>query len=172
MATFEIEKRKSQYATLDNAGVTYSAAGDYSVTDERFEWGPPAGEVWHLERMIVLIADAGNADAGEYGNLGAALTNGINVEFLTSTSTVVQTLNGLKPIKTNGDWAGLCYDERNLGLGGAGDDAYTVRWTFSRGLGGKGIRLYGDDSDRLSIHLQDNFSGLSDHTFFIDGFKV
>lgn len=172
MSTIEVSKRKSDYATLDGAGVTYEANGDYSITPAVFEWGPPTGEIWHAERLIVLIRDAGNADASEYGNLGAALTTGIVVQFRSGVSTVEQTLNGLKPIKTNSDWAGLCYDTRNLGLGGAGDDAYSAMWTFSRDLGGSGIRLNGDDDERITILLSDNLSGLSSHTFFVGGYKV
>ncbi len=105
--------------------------------------------------------------AEEYGNLGAALTNGITVRLQDSGGTVLDLTDGL-PVKTNAGWGQLCYDV-DLKSWGAGNELLLVRWTFERA--GQPLRLEGEDSGRLEVVLNDDFTGLLAHTFQVQGYQ-
>jgi hypothetical protein len=156
----------SDFASQDGSGVTFAANGDYSGAGQLFRFGPPAGENWQVERLIVLIED-GNMPPDEYGELGA-LTNGIQV-IVTGDSRATNVISGSLPIKTNTHWSRRCFDGAPIQGFAAGNSVFRVRWTFERA--GQDIRLVGDENDHLDVRLDDNFSGLVDHTFFFDGYK-
>ena len=158
--------RISGFFTDSGAGI--QATGDYSVTPETFSLGPPAGESWIVERLIVYIGDGGSFSANEYGDIAGGLTNGYLVKVVDSGGDVL-TLNDGLPFTTNGRLGSVCYDVNNVGSGAAGADAITVRWTFSRA--GAPLRLIGDNGEAISITFSDNLSLLTEHTFFIDGYK-
>ena len=52
--------------------------GDYSSSSTDFWVEPPAGEVWHIMRLMVKIQDSGNFRPEWYG-ASSALTNGIRI---------------------------------------------------------------------------------------------
>jgi hypothetical protein len=88
------------------------------------------------------------------------------VETKGGTTTIDDLTEGF-PIKSNGDWAGLCYDAdvKSWRTGGAGDEFLVVRYTFTR-MGGP-ITLASDD--QLAIDFSDDFTGLIKHTFMFQG---
>lgn len=163
-----VPDRISDFLSNEVGGGT-NANGDYSATPATFSYGPPAGENWIIERMIIYISDSGQFSASEYGNMGSALTNGFDVDVVDSGSTIIKTMNGSRGFTTNGDLGACCYDVNNIGSGTGGDDAILVRWTFSRA--GAPVRLLGASGWKIRVLLSDDFSGLAVHTFFIDGYK-
>ena len=149
--------------TAGNGTGTKDAIGDYS-SGQKFWIGPPAGKCYVLHRCIVQIRDTANPSADGYGNL-AALTNGIEPS-VTINGTKTDLSDGLT-VKTNATWGRVCFDVK-LDAFGSGNDFISVRWTFSKS--GQPFILYGDDSDRFDMLLQDNLTGLVGHTFQVQGY--
>ena len=151
---------------FDGTG-TKVANGDYSGAVESFGIQPAATDVFLVERLIVCVEDTTSMQAQEYGNLGAALTNGV-VVYKTVNGTLDQDLTDGIPIKTNAAWGALCYDA-DVKSWGAGDEMLLVRWTF--GKAGLPLYLNGYDLEALEVRLNDNLTGLINHTFMAQGVK-
>jgi len=161
-----------KFLTMDNDGTTRNANGDYSATglgEKYFSIQPPAGQIYRITRMIVLVRDGkSNFRPDHYGEL-AELTNGIQVKTLAGDpQAVALDLTDTLPVKTNGNWGKFCYDS-SIYLGEGTDDTYlAVRWTFA--ASGYPIRLVGDNNEALGVFLNDDLSGLVEHYFQVQGF--
>jgi hypothetical protein len=153
----------SQYmdTTGDGTG-TYEANGDYSGAAEEFLY--VAARPVEIHRMVVTIEDTVGMQAEEYGNLGAALTNGVVVEIRDENDNVLVVLTGQDPVHTNAEWGSHCYDV-DLKTWGSGDELLLVRWTFEK----KGEPVQLDTGQKLVVRLNDNFTGLLQHRFFAQG---
>lgn len=152
----------SRYLDTNGDGTgTKNANGNYSVTPEQFYIDGPCT----LTRMIVMIEDTAGMQAEEYGNLGVALTNGVTITIDRSglDNNAVNLTDGL-PIKTNAEWGRLCYDV-DVKSWGAGDEVFLARWTFANA---EPIKL--GDGDRLEVTLNDDFTGLIEHYFKVQGY--
>jgi hypothetical protein len=144
-----------------------NAIGDYSLAEEVFFMTPPTEYSYFIKTMTVQVQDSPNMRAEYYGDLGAALTNGIVVR-LSSNGNVTQTLSDNLKIKKNADWAAHCSNTQLL-TWGAGDEMLIAEWDFERN--GIPIHLNGASNDKLEIVMNDDFSGLVKHHFFCQGFK-
>jgi hypothetical protein len=156
------------FMTEAAGGTLYLGTGNYSSPVD-FAYQTGTGEISVIHRLIVSIGDSTTIKTDCYGG-GSALSNGITVKVEKEDGTTVVDLNdgNLVPIKTTADWAKLCYDLNIFDTGaGQNTDYALIRWTFSRA--GMPIILY--DRDKLVITLNDNFTGLTDHTFKIQGYK-
>jgi hypothetical protein len=144
-------------------GSTVRAIGDYSGAVERFIWTPLASRIAHIARMLVTIEDTGAFDAAKYGN-NIVLTNGIHVRVnnVADDSQVHNLTAGA--VVNNSDWGARAFDSQ-VNSWGVGNEILAVRWTFSRA----GSPLVLDDSMYLSVELHDNFTGLVNHRFLIQG---
>ena len=149
---------------FDGTG-TKNATGNYSSAMESFGIQPGSKEIMLVHRMIVLIEDTAVIQAEEYGNLGAALTNGV-VVYKTIAGEVDQDLTDGIPIKTNSQWGSLCFDTE-VKAWGAGNQVVLVRWTFSRA--GEPLYLNGYKSEAIEVRLNDDLQGLINHTFMAQG---
>lgn len=157
-----------RYADTNGDGTgTKNAIGNYSVTPQRFNLTPPAGEVFRVERMLISVSDSGTFDADKYGN-GIALTNGVTVEKRDANGQIIDYCDGV-PVVNNTGWAQLCYD-KTIHSEGVGAEIMTIRWTFSKG--GAPVTLIGDQGEFLSILLNDDFTGLISHYFFLHGRRL
>lgn len=152
----------------DGTGTT-NANGDYSGTgnEDQFYIAPASGESFWIERMIVSVEDTSGFTAQEYGNLGAALTDGIEVQVRTGADTVKIDLTDGVPIETNAHWGRMCYDV-DVKSWGAGNELLVCRWTFTRT--GGALILNGGNSERLTVVLSDSFTGLISHYFLVQGY--
>lgn len=159
------EDRLSRFLdTVGNGTGTTSAIGDYS-TPTSFFITPPTGEIYVLERFLVQIRDALALSADDYGNL-TALTNGIVVKVTDASGDVVELTDGM-PIKSNADWAMHCYDSDPDNYGN-GDNFIHVRWTFSKA----GYPISLTEGQSLVALMQDNLTGLVQHTFKVEGYRI
>ena len=157
----------SRFADTNGDGTgTFEAIGNYSGGATDFWIEPPAGEYWHIFRLIVELRDTGSFRAEYYG-AGAALTNGIKI--IHEVSAVENDLTAQSSIKNNAQWASYCYDINNINFG-AGDDFMVARWTFANA--GTALELFGDTDDKIIVRLNDDFTGLNAHRFLIQGFKI
>ena len=154
--------------TAGDGSGTKQAIGDYSGAVTPFFVAPPAGKIFRVHRMIIHIRDANNWRAERYGNLAAALTNGIAVWRRSTVHPDIELTDGI-PIKTNADWARMCYDAETTTYG-AGDDYLRVRWSFDKA--GRHIELNGTAGDQASIELNDDMTGLVEQTFMLQGYEL
>lgn len=156
----------SRYADTNGDGSgTKNANGDYSGTADIFYIQPPAGTVFRAHRMLVSLEDTSAMTAEEYGNLGAALTNGIQARVQNDSGTIADLTDGV-PVKTNAHWARVCYDA-DVKTWSNGDELLAARWTFAKS--GAAIVLDGTLNQRLEILLNDDFRGLISQYFLIQG---
>jgi len=152
--------------TGDGLG-TVEATGNYSVTPEEFYVQPPAGEVWVVNNLIFYIRDTGFMQAGEYGNTGSALTNGISIRHIDDSGTLADITNG-EPLLVNTDLDAICAEFRKTDYAGIAEAIVGII-DFDRD--GSPVRLVGDDNGRLVVALNDNFTGLDGHRFRAGGFR-
>lgn len=158
------------YRFLDTVGDgsgNKDASVDGSSTAVRFKYVPEKGERAVINRMIIHYGDTANWSADEFGNLGAALTNGLLIQVLNQNTdnVVVDLLDGI-PVKTNSHWSRVCYDVE-LDSFGSGLDFLKARWTFSKS--GRPVAL--SDENYASVTVQDNLTGLDELTFMLQGYR-
>lgn len=145
------------------------ATGNYStytgVADTEFKFSPAVGELARIERMLVMIRDTGTLDTDFYG-VDIVLTGGIQVGIKDTNGTLLDLLDG-QVIMTNLHWGRQCFDAVRRSWG-SGDEFVAVRWSFFKS--GFPLRIKGDEGEYFAITLNDNLSGLVDHTFLLQGF--
>lgn len=147
----------------DGSGST-SANVNGAITPVVFKMQPAAGEIHQLHRLIIHYRDTGVFDAEKYGN-GIVVTNGVLVQILKKADdSVILDLTGGLPITVNAHWARLSYDVR-IDAYGIGDEYLTARWTFSRSGGPISV----SDDEYFAVTLRDDFTGLIDQTFMLQG---
>jgi hypothetical protein len=151
--------------TVGDGSGTKVATGDYSLSAQDFRLTCQNDEhILLCSRMIVLIQYAGNMASSGY--IGATpLANGITVQVRDETDTVVEDFTDGDPVISLAEWAGLCHDMNDYRWGSGTDDLASVRWTFRRM--GKPVVLHHGWS--IAVNLNDNFSGLVNHKFKIQG---
>jgi len=160
-------------------GTTSDASQNYSSTSTDFVYQVPENHIAAITRMIVTIEDSEvDLYSDEYGGLGA-LNNGITVKimdkndndiyYLVSNTVTGQSI-GSSPekIKTNRDWASVCYDFNRVLHGGSGVDMGQFRWTFAR----SGSPIIIENQEKFCVNCNDDFSGLTSHFFTIQGLEA
>lgn len=157
----------SQFCDSLGTGLgTINIIADYSGAATDFWIEPPAGEIWHILRIMVKISDSGNFRPEWYGANGP-LTNGLKI--IHEVNSVDNDLTGQLPIRNIGEMAAYMFDIK-LHDFGAGDKFITGRWSFSRS--GVALALNGDTNDKLIVRVNDDMSGLTGHKFIAQGHKL
>ncbi len=156
----------------DGSGTT-DFIGNYSSTAATGLLRAPVGDTYHVARMIVFLQDGTGMKAEEYGDIGAALTNGITMTLESDGDGTPIEVNNFLPggnVKTNAGWGHHSFDVdvKSWGLGSPGDDVLLSRFTFARfTLGRKPIALASDD--QIKMIFNDNLSTLVHHQFLFEG---
>lgn len=148
---------------------TKNAIGDYSG-GEIFYIQPSSTQIFRVARLVVHYEDVAGMVGEEYGNLGSALTNGIIVRVQDDSGTIIDLIDN-EPIQTNADWGRFCYDVvvNNFSASGASaNDHALVRWSFFKSE--SIIRIDGSANERFEIVLSDNFTGLIEQFFLVQGY--
>ena len=145
-------------------GSTIHAIGNYA-TPESFRVTCKIGsQKLYINRLIVYIEDSGAFLSAKYG-ADLTLTNGIHVHVKDSSDALLLDLTGANPVLTNAQWSGLCYDVALDTYGAGNNGSLAVRWTFANA--GAPISL--SPGDYLEVELEDDYTGLVDHTFMVQG---
>lgn len=157
-------------ATGDGSG-NKNFNGDYSLGQEIAYFNGfrndtnDLSETCEVHRMIISYEDTAGMQAEEYGNLAAALTNGIEIKLIDDDGTIIDLTDGI-PIKTNAQWGQLCYDV-DVKSWGSGNELLVARWTFSKA--GGPLTVNPSKNVQLAVYLDDNFTGLLSHYFMVQG---
>ena len=147
------------HAFLKNGGSSDMNV-DASITQTDFTYGSIADDTY-ITRLIVLIEDNAAIDIDKFGGL-TALTTGVDI--LDKGSSL---LDGIL-IKSNADWLSICYDGTIYNTAG-GDDAFTARWTFTKG---NQIGLKLDNGEIFTARLNDDLSGLVKFRMALQGYTL
>jgi hypothetical protein len=135
---------------------------DGSTPVDFFVTAPSTGTV-SVTRVIFVMVDAG-IGYGEFGGLGSALTNGLEVKtFDVDDNLLIDWTDGLN-IKANEDF-GVLAGSDNVSVPAIGDDSFPVRWTVEKA--GAVLRL--EVGDYMRIRVQDNLSALTKFRAFLQG---
>jgi hypothetical protein len=135
-------------------------------TPFRFYREAQTGQILRIASLLVNIEDATGFVAEDYGNLAAALTNGISVHTETAAGVVVSDLTDGNPVKSNSEWGKFCYPTNYVAFG-AGNDFLQAFWKFSD----SGMPLRLKTGERFVVTVHDDLSGLDMHSFVIQGYN-
>lgn len=139
----------------------YNAIEDYSGAAVRYILAPAAGQLYRVKKLIITIQDD-DGDYNKYGNL-STLSNGVQLVKETSDGTLIQALLGGVAIKKAEDWDRVADEVRERQ-----DGSDAIRSTVFEIVFETPVLLRADDSERLAVILNDNFSTLEGHTFFAE----
>jgi len=155
-----------QHLSLDNDGTTRDMNVDGSVTPQNFEFGVAAGQIAVLESFGFELQDAKGFGLNEFGNLGAALTNGLLIQMVESDGTLLADFTQGEPITTNAE---MYQYSMRVGLEewGAGDDMLHGRITFDAVTGSS---LVVSNGYKFRVVVQDNLTGLTKFHMYVGGY--
>lgn len=149
----------------NTADDSISMAVNGSVTAVPFRITATNGSI-EVTRVNVTLID-GAIRYGQYGGLGAALTNGITVRAHDVDDTVLCDYLDGETIKANEDWGWLAGAD-NIVIQAAGDDSFPVRWTIEK----SGKKSLLTEGQYIEIKISDNVAGLTKHTAFAQGVNL
>lgn len=136
-----------------------NAIGDYSVTSADFEIQAPAATIYVIESLTVEITATKN-------QINNALTNGVVLKVTSSADADILDLTDGVPILSNADWLRVGFDldleDKLVG------SKRTVSWRLDFSKVGRPIIL--TNQEKFKAVLNDDFSDLDSHRFFVKGF--
>ena len=150
--------------TLENSN---NATGDYSSgTTEFIYTNTDADNTLFVSSLNLKILDNGSFNLSEYGSLGTTAINGINIYYTDTNGTIRNNIIGTTfNINSNADYFNYTTDISVEDLG-TGDSIIAVDLNFQKNRAPIKLGV----TDKIAVELQDDFSGLIQHTFQISGF--
>ncbi len=153
--------------TTGNGSGTIDHVGNYSVTPSEVFIQPNSDETLLITSLILTIADDSTFDPTKYGAVNA-LTNGYDL---------VTRINGVTTGILRGNKIKTGFDI--MGSGAAfhfvemlkDRPLLQARFLLSSDLNSP-IQLIGINSDRISVTLNDNFTGMIMNRFIVTGIKL
>lgn len=134
-----------------------------SVTPQNFLYTVPAGTVYYLESISIIISDTGTPTAAKFGDL-AALTNGVRLQ-IKSSGTTYDVYN----FKTNGELTMFFNNVFIPPTAGWLNDTDLLVGTVKFE---KPIKLNGANSDFVQFTIRDNLTGLNTFISNINMWRV
>lgn len=131
---------------------------DGSAAAVEFQFGPPTGEVWVVQNVLTGLITAAAATAVEFGDLGAALANGVEFQLGDNTPST----NNLAVLTTNGDF--LKIGDPTHDVVGVAALVITATWRPDMSL-----MLRGNSGEYLAFVVNDNLTLAASTTFWAMG---
>ena len=156
--SYKVDDTRFLDETGDGSG-NKTFTGDYRGTPVKAIIKPKANSILKINRLIVFIADSSSVDAGYYGN-GIRLNKGIEIKHEKQDGTLIKDITDGQAIKTNADYAKFGFQVSDISFGSGLNYVHAVL-TFQKN--GTPVSLQADE--QLAVYLNDNFTGLRDHTF-------
>lgn len=139
--------------------------GDYSITPKTKFIQPPVNEIYMIHELSISVVGITAFGVSEYGNIGAALTNGITIKI---TIDGVVTNFTQHPIKTNSD---LMEVSTYFVLHPFKNQETALTSKINADSFDANVILKGYSNDKLEIILNDDFRTLDQHEFLVRGYK-
>lgn len=140
----------------------WNAIGDFSTTSGRLFYLSGSRGAF-IRKFQVTIEAAGNIRPELYGSL-PELTNGVKWVITAPDGTVAHAFAQINPVKVNAAWGVLCGDLKWWISSGSADEFMQATWEIP-GTDG----FYLPPGYSVEVHLEDNFTGLVRHIFYIHG---
>lgn len=121
------------------------------VTPVHFDFAPPTGEEWHIERLLLGLDDVGLTDMGLFGGI-PALTNGLLVSVKTN-----GVVYEIATIKDNADIA-MMFKGQMMGQSGVLDTSDGLYGTMEFN---DYIHLHGSQGDYIRISVRDTLAAIN-----------
>lgn len=154
------------YGFMAADGVGINAVGDYSDTGvgaKVFKYTCKTGrQKLHITSVTIFIEDVGKFSAAVYGN-SVTLTNGIGLAFHDADDTPL--LVSGSTVKTNTDWVRMTgnFTQHFFQIG---NETATAVWEFTDDTALAVL----SSGQYHAFTLNDDFTGLVNHTFAIKGY--
>ena len=151
----------TSFLTLDDDN---NANGNYSGGITEFSYtNTDENNTLFIGDLVINIKDDGPFNIGdEYAGTNSALTNGINVFYTGSTGTERKNIIGTTyNIKTTADFLNYTTDVNILS-----DSTITINLNFQKNRSNIKLGI----TDKISVELNDDFTGLTEQTISISGF--
>lgn len=150
--------------TDNGTGVTgiSNMNGDYSLTPKDFWIEPPIGSYWILQEVGLVINGVANGQLTDYGDVSGGLTNG--VKFFLEINGQEIDVTGSSNFKNNSDI--VSNGGRFNGMEFGGSKRLDSIW-FPQIPDTEVITLDGDKNMKFIVRLNDNFTSLLKHGFYI-----
>jgi hypothetical protein len=162
----QVENKKTyfnQFLTLNNSN---EITGNYGGVTEFIYTNNSSTQTLFISNLVVSIQDESPFNLSEYGSIGSALTNGINVFYTTDSGATKNFIVGTTfNVKSNGDWNNFTNDIKLTDLG-TGDSILTLTLNFRN----NGAYIILPQNERFGIEVQDDFSLVNSHKAQINGF--
>ncbi len=149
----------------DGTGVS-DATGDYSVSPVTFIFRPAADQLIQVATFEVSIKDM-SIVSGRYGNIMGGLVNGYVFRLKDDVGGDQALLAG-RVFKTSADFAASGADASVFSQG-AGGEVLTATWNL-RNRFDVVQGLNGATGQRIEVTLNDDFTGLDEHRFQVQGY--
>jgi hypothetical protein len=158
------------YRYLDTVGDgsgTKSATGNYSSGATFFRINVPHNYFYSISTLIVHVEDASALGSDDYGNISNGLTNGILIGVYDASNNLVVCLCDGVAIKANSDFNKVAYDVVIDSYTVEADHVLNAQYDFRK----SGSALFLPAEYSLRVRLNDDLSGLVEHTFFVTGHR-
>ena len=119
---------------------------------------------FYVYSLLIVIADATSFNLLDYGAIASGLTNGVKFFLTPSGQSEIQILAGVT-IKTNADILTVIHDVVLTSFAGT-SQAIAAESDLKKVFG---IPLFLNTGDRITVRLNDDFTGLIKHTFALGG---
>jgi hypothetical protein len=147
--------------TAGNSTGSKMATGTYAAATS-FYLQPPTGAVYDISRLIVSVEDSAVITSNLYGAV-ASPTTGVVIRRV-SGSTIITLTDGIS-LTSNIAWRRFCEVTQTNNAGTTNQLQAICKFD------GALLRLSGDQSEKLEVVLNGDFSGLEGHYFVAEGFK-
>ncbi len=163
--TFGQTQLFTQFLTQSGNGLgAINAIGNYSGASTEWYIQPTVGETISINMLTISVADSGTYDGTDYGAI-AGLINGVQITV--KRDGAITSIFGTNNFKNNFEL--ICAGPGAQSIVLAGDQqVLLIRFNFQHDFLGPLVLF---NSDRLSVNLSDNFTGLVSHKFCVCGIR-
>ena len=141
-----------------------NANGDYSVSPKNFICTHTGNGFLLINKLVIFLKDTNNLLHDDVYGATDVLTNGIT--FFKQDNLGNQTQYIEFPVKANMDWGRYSTEIKKFKDTGQTFGAYSITWDF-----GSGININLKKGECLVMQLNDDFTGLNEHCFIIQGIQ-
>jgi hypothetical protein len=144
-------------------GATENLNGDYSGVAIVAKFTATVPIV--VTSILINIVDTKGFEPNQYGSM-TALTNGVSIKLFNSSDSVIQVIT-IDEAKDNSDW--MSFGDGTTLLGSNVNQCLSTHLHIGEIYG---RCLHMNIGDYIGVTLNDNFTGLINHEFYIAGYKV
>ena len=137
---------------------------DGSVMAVDFTLSPPAGKLFFLSRMNIVLEDE-SINHLKFGGIAGGITNGLLLKV--KEGGLAERDISEHPIKRNAEFHHIAFDVQLIS---AASDILTIRWEFFRS--GSFLELRNSRGDNIKATVQDDLRNINEFEIICQGYEV